>query len=90
MPSAPSRLTCLRAFAPYVFYVPSCLTHLRALRALFTRLTYAPCVYFSRASRALFVHVKTVLGWIFSPAKTSKNSKELFQELLKELLTVLF
>ena len=59
------------------------------LRALFTRPTYAACVYFSRALRALFVHVKIVLGWIFSPAITSKISKELFQESSKEPVTVL-
>ena len=71
-------------------YVSSCLTRFRALRTLFTRFLYAPSAYFSRALRALFVHVKIVLGWIFSPAKTSKNSKELLEELLKELLAVLF
>ena len=81
---------CLRALRALRAFVLSCLTRLRALRALFRRLTYAPCVYLSRALRALFVHVKIVLGWIFSPAKTSKNSKELFEELLKELLAVLF
>ena len=69
VPHAPSRLTCLtclralRIFAPYVH---SCLTRLRALRALLTRFTLAPWA----SLRALFVHVKIVLGWIFSPAKT--------------------
>ena len=33
-------LCALRAFLPYVL---PCLTHLRALRALLTRLIYAPC-----------------------------------------------
>ena len=74
VPPAPSRLTCLRAFAPYA---PLYLHALRAFapyvpysRALYARLTSAPCASFSRALCALFVYVKIVLGWIFIPAKS--------------------
>ena len=42
-----AKLRASRAFAPYAPY----------LRALSTRLTYAPCVPFSRALRALFVRL---------------------------------
>ena len=92
MPSAPSRLTCLRALRTFVPYAPSRLTYLRTLRVFAPYVPYSRTLptRLSRALRALFVHVEIVLGWIFSPAKTSKNSKELFQELLKELLIVLF
>ena len=53
-------------------FVPLCL---RIIRTLLTRLTYVPCTYFSRAVRALFVHVKIVSAWISSPAKTYQFSR---------------
>ena len=93
VPQASSRLTCLRAFASYLSYVPSCLCALsaplpyvpsclmclHALGALLTRFTYAHCASFSRALLALFVHVKIVLGWICSPGKTYH-----FQRIIKD------
>ena len=89
VPSCPTRLRALRTFVPYA---PSRLTYLRTLRVFAPYVPYSRALPtpLSRALHALFVHVEIVLGWIFSPAKTSKNSKELFQELLKELLIVLF
>ena len=56
-----AKLHASRAFMPL---------RLRCLWALLTYLTDAPCTSFSRALRTLFVHVKIVLGWIFSPSKT--------------------
>ena len=53
-------------------FVPLCL---RIISTLLTRLTYAPCTYFSRTLRALFVHVKIVSGWISSPAETYQFSR---------------
>ena len=62
-----AKLRASRAFASYVpssfrafaSYVPS---YLRTLRALFTRLIYAPS--------ALTVRLQIFLGWIFSTAET--------------------
>ena len=76
-PYVPSRYTCCRALRAFTLYAPySWALPTRLLRTF-------------HALRALFEHVKIALGWNFSPAKTSKNPKELFQKLLKELLTVL-
>ena len=61
----------LRAFAfePYVSYVPRDFRVSRAfVPSLLTCLTHAS---YLRALRALFVLVKILLGWIYSPSKFS-------------------
>ena len=77
VPLFPSHLT-------FVYVRLPCFTCLCALRALLTRLTYAPCASFSRALHALFVQVK-----IFSDQFLVHQNLTIFQELLKALLTVL-
>ena len=52
-------LGVLRAFMPYVSY----------LRVLLTRLLYTSCAPYLRILHALFVCLKTFLGWICSPSK---------------------
>ena len=49
------RASC--AFAPYAFAPSHLRTYAPYLRALLTRLIYAPCAPFSRALRAMFVRL---------------------------------
>ena len=68
----------LRSLLNYMLHVPSCLTCLtrlmcltclHALRVLLTRLLYTSCAPYLRILHALFVCLKTFLGWICSPSK---------------------
>ena len=69
-PYVSSRLTCFRCLRAFVSYVTSRLRRLHVLRALLTGHNYGPCASLSRAFRTLFDHIKIVLGWICSPAKS--------------------
>ena len=72
-----SRVLVLYLSSRFVSYAPSCLMRLRALRTFvpyasshLTWLTHTPCAPISSALHALFVRLKSFLGWICSPTET--------------------
>ena len=81
VPYVPSRLTRLTRstrLRAFTVYAPSCLTYLRALRALiFTRLNYAPCAHY-----LLFARLTCYLRALFTNDKKSLM-KENFENVVK-------